>query len=135
MSIIRLVCAGRPLIARLLKDIKGPHSSVLTVRQHLLSAAAPLPMSINLLTATVSELQEKLSEGKTTSKALVQLYLDQITNHNDYLKAVIATAPEDALKEIANDLDNERASGAVRGPLHGIPILIKVRRTFLRFNK
>jgi hypothetical protein len=40
-------------------------------------------MSVNPLTATASKVQAKLADGSVTSKALVQLYLNQITRHND----------------------------------------------------
>ncbi|KAK5659422.1 hypothetical protein OQA88_623 [Cercophora sp. LCS_1] len=66
---------------------------------------------INLLTATASELQARLGSSSITSQQLVKLYVDQISQYNGYLKA--------------KELDDERASGHVRSPLHGIPILIK----------
>ncbi|KAG7287561.1 hypothetical protein NEMBOFW57_007073 [Staphylotrichum longicolle] len=81
--------------------------------------------SINLLTATISELQARLSNSSVTSKQLVTLYTDQIAKNNGYLKAVIAVAPEELLAKAAAELDDERSNGQVRGPLHGIPILIK----------
>ncbi|KAF5230431.1 hypothetical protein FAUST_9824 [Fusarium austroamericanum] len=80
---------------------------------------------INLLTATASELQTRLADNSTTSHHLVKIYLDQIRHYNGYLKAVIATAPEDLLNKTAAALDQERIQGHVRGPLHGIPILVK----------
>jgi hypothetical protein len=81
---------------------------------------------INPLTATAAELQTKLNDKSITSKQLVKLYLDQIARYDGYLKAVIATAPQDTLERTAAELDDERAKGKIRGPLHGIPILIKV---------
>ncbi|OAL48728.1 amidase family protein [Pyrenochaeta sp. DS3sAY3a] len=82
-------------------------------------------MAFNPLTATASHVQAKLTDGTTTSEALIQIYLGQIARHNDYLKAVIATAPEQVLIKRARELDHERAHGTIRGPLHGIPILVK----------
>ncbi|WVO13615.1 hypothetical protein L204_101236 [Cryptococcus depauperatus] len=81
--------------------------------------------SINLLTATASELQAKLADHSVTSGQLVQLYLKQIAQYNTYLKAVIAVAPSDLLANTAAELDEERARGNIRGSLHGIPILVK----------
>ncbi|RWA10871.1 hypothetical protein EKO27_g4234 [Xylaria grammica] len=81
--------------------------------------------SINPLTATAAELQTKLTDNSITSKQLVKLYLDQITRYDGYLKAVIATAPQEYLEKTAAGLDDERAKGKIRGPLHGIPILVK----------
>ena len=83
-------------------------------------------MAINPLTATAAELQAKLTDNSITSQHLVKIYLDQIARHNGYLKAVIATVPEKLLEKVAAERDNERASGTVRGPLHGIPFLVKV---------
>ncbi|KAJ5162975.1 Amidase [Penicillium coprophilum] len=82
-------------------------------------------MPFNPLTATAASLQERLSNGFITSKDIVEQYLGQIERYNGYLKAVIATTPEDLLYQRASELDSERASGSVRGPLHGIPILVK----------
>jgi amidase len=84
--------------------------------------------TINPLTATASELQARLSSGSTTSQQLVALYLDQIAENNDYLKAVIAVAPQNILSKVSAELDEERIiKDQIRGPLHGIPILVKVR--------
>ncbi|PTB56454.1 hypothetical protein M431DRAFT_79828 [Trichoderma harzianum CBS 226.95] len=80
---------------------------------------------INVLTVTASELEAKLNGNSITSRQLVKLYLSQIAKYNGYLKAVIAVAPEELLGETAARLDAERAAGNVRGPLHGIPILLK----------
>ncbi|KAF1818772.1 amidase family protein [Dissoconium aciculare CBS 342.82] len=82
-------------------------------------------MSINILAATATDLQILLSQGTITSRVLVDLYLQQISQYNGYLNAVIATAPTETLHYWADELDQERANGALRGPLHGIPILLK----------
>lgn len=81
---------------------------------------------INVLTVTASELEAKLNDNSITSWQLVKLYLSQIAKYNGYLKAVIAVTPEELLDKTAARLDAERAAGSVRGPLHGIPILLKV---------
>ena len=80
---------------------------------------------IDPLTATAADLQSQLSSGKVNSVELVELYLSEIEKHNDYLKAVISTAPVKDVLAKARALDEERKSGHVRSPLHGIPILIK----------
>lgn len=80
------------------------------------------------LTLTAAEAQQLLDNGKTTSASLVEMYLDQIERHNHsglHLNALISIAPKDKLLKTAKKLDNERQSGQVRGPLHGIPIVIK----------
>ena len=64
-----------------------------------------------------------MERGQLTSEALTSHYLRRIAAHNDELNAVIAVNPE--AMRAARQLDVERASGELRGPLHGIPILIK----------
>ena len=75
---------------------------------------------------TISELQKKMELGELTARRLAELYLERINEadkNGPYLNSVIEVNP-DAL-EIAEALDAERQAGKVRGPLHGIPILIK----------
>jgi amidase len=71
----------------------------------------------------VTELQELMRTGKLTSRELTQGYLDRIKQLNPTLHAVIETNP-DAVK-IARQMDKERRAGHVRGPLHGIPVIVK----------
>lgn len=90
-------------------------------------------VSVNLLTETASSLQAGLRDKLFSSVDLVRAYLDQIQRYNDYLKAVIATAPVEALVERATLLDNERLSATgQRGPMHGIPVLIKASPASLK---
>ena len=77
----------------------------------------------NFIEATIPELQELMSSGMLTSVQLTTSYLERIATFNPLLHAVIETNP-DALT-IAAALDAERQSGRLRGPLHGIPILVK----------
>jgi hypothetical protein len=89
-------------------------------------AGAP---KIDVLTASATYLQEKLTAGKITSVALVELYLQQIEKYNHRgikLNAMLTTAPTDLLMQRAKLLDDERAAGKIRSPLHGIPISVKV---------
>jgi amidase len=83
--------------------------------------------AFNRLTTTAFELQELLSKGVLTSVDALNVYLEQIGTHNGWLKADIAQPPRHRLFERAELLDSERREGKVRGPLHGIPILVKVR--------
>src|SRR5262249_3645432 len=64
-----------------------------------------------------------MAAGRVSSKELVTDYLQRINSFNGLLHSVIETNP-DAIS-IAEELDNERRSGHVRGPLHGIPMLVK----------
>jgi len=75
---------------------------------------------------TIDELQKRMQSGETTSHAITQKYLDRIQKidkDGPKLNSVIEINP-DALA-IADALDKERKDGKIRGPLHGIPVLIK----------
>lgn len=76
-----------------------------------------------LIEATLEDLSDGLRLGLFTSIDLVNAYTTRILEVNATLRMVTELNP-DAL-EIAATLDEERASGISRGPLHGIPILIK----------
>lgn len=84
----------------------------------------PAPFMLSEL--TIADLQAQLQSGKATSRSLCQQYLARIASIDKAgprLNSVIEVNP-DALK-IADDLDQERKAGKLRGPLHGIPVLIK----------
>src|SRR5437762_7144664 len=72
---------------------------------------------------SIPELQDAMASGQLTSKKLVMGYRNRIDSLNRLLHSVIETNP-DAIS-IAEDLDRERRRGHVRGPLHGIPVLVK----------
>ena len=87
--------------------------------------AAALP-SFEFAEATLASLGERLASGALTSRALAQAYLDRIAavdRTGPELRAMIEMNPE-ALA-IAASLDAERRAGRVRGPLHGLPIVVK----------
>jgi amidase len=73
--------------------------------------------------ATIPQLQAAMAAGQLSAKDLVQGYLNRMKQLNPTLHAVIETNPNAVA--IAASLDNERKGGHVRGPLHGIPILVK----------
>jgi len=75
---------------------------------------------------TISEMQQGLQSGKYTSVKLTELYLTRISEIDQGrhdLKSVIEVNPEALM--LAEQMDRERKQGKLRGPLHGIPILIK----------
>ncbi|HUP63714.1 MAG TPA: amidase [Thermoanaerobaculia bacterium] len=96
---------------------------------------APRPASVTpgvrpfeLEEVPIAELQASMHSGRRTSKQLVALYLERIAEVDDRrgavaLNSVLELNPDAML--IAEELDRERSDGKVRGPLHGIPIVIK----------
>ena len=91
------------------------------------SAVDPHPDSAPLAAVTAAEIAGDLDARRATSAGVVRVLLDRIEAldgpGDTHLRAVLAVAP-DAL-ERATRLDHERAAGHVRGPLHGVPVLIK----------
>lgn len=73
--------------------------------------------------ASIPQLQAMFASGALTSRQLTLGYLQRIKDLNPLLGAVIETNPQAVA--IAAGLDNERRAGHVRGPLHGIPVLVK----------
>jgi amidase len=96
------------------------HSGTPSARQ------APAAAPFELEEATVTQLQDAMASGRYTSRRLVELYtqrINAIDRSGPALRSVIELNP-DALS-IADTLDAERKAGRVRGPLHGIPLLVK----------
>ncbi|MGA7401378.1 MAG: amidase [Candidatus Sulfotelmatobacter sp.] len=89
---------------------------------------APNPeiKSFELDEMTISDLQDGMKSGRFTARSLVEKYsarIDEIDKHGPSINSVLELNP-DALS-IADALDQERKSKGPRGPLHGIPVLIK----------
>ncbi|NQX71665.1 amidase [Paenibacillus alba] len=84
-------------------------------------------MSINIQDriqeADFASMQAAMTRGECTSESLVRAYIERIHRYNPLINAVLEINP-DAL-EIARTLDYERNTTGIRGPLHGIPILLK----------
>jgi len=90
------------------------------------AAAVSAPADFVLNEATIDVLQQKMQQGVYTSRSITELYLkriEQIDKAGPELHAVIEVNP-DALA-IADQMDKERKAGMVRGPMHGIPVLVK----------
>ncbi|MFD2570096.1 amidase [Spirosoma soli] len=116
------------------------HSSVVSVSATSLAAAScsspkaaesneddkPFVDEFELNELTVPDLQKKMQAGEYTSESITKLYLDRIEaidKKGPRLNAVIEINP-DALT-MAKAMDQERKNGKVRGPMHGIPVLVK----------
>ncbi|MEM9672516.1 MAG: amidase [Bacteroidota bacterium] len=99
------------------------------------SALAWLPASfaysqnqanVDIIEVTITDLQAGMTAGDYTARDLVESYLQrirEIDQQGPTLRSVIEVNPE-ALA-LADQRDEERKQGAVRGPLHGIPVMIK----------
>jgi amidase len=81
---------------------------------------------LNIETATIADLNAAFADGTLTSEQLVSAYLKRIEAYDKQGPAInaIITLNKKALDE-ARQLDAERKSGNVRGPLHGIPVVVK----------
>ncbi|KAH8167160.1 hypothetical protein CIB48_g1054 [Xylaria polymorpha] len=82
-----------------------------------------LGKGVDIEEASISQLQQWLRDGRFTAADLTECYLERVRRVNGVLKAVIELNP-DAL-DIAHERDSERERDSVRGPLHGIPFLVK----------
>jgi amidase len=112
-----LTLRGKPLSAEILTDGLG-RPRVANGR----FSSAPFALD----EATLTDLQSAMASGQMTARSITQQYLDRIQaldRTGPTLRAILEINP-DALS-IADSLDRERKAGKVRGPLHGIPILIK----------
>lgn len=97
-----------------------------TTKQTGKSGPPTSPEDFLLNETTIDDLRKKMDAGKLTSRAITEMYLRRITEidaHGIRINAVIEVNP-DALA-IADAMDHERRAKKVRGPLHGIPVLIK----------
>jgi amidase len=81
---------------------------------------------LNLEEITIAQLQKGYDNGDYSIKEVVQYYLDRIEvidKSGPYLNSIIRVNP-DAMK-IAEELDKELAEGKKRGPMHGVPVVLK----------
>ncbi|MFE1764839.1 amidase [Streptomyces angustmyceticus] len=86
------------------------------------AGASPLP-GVDLDTVTIPELQARMARGSLTPSALTSAYLRRIKAVNPTIHAVLRTDPT-ALRQAAAS-DARHRHGATRGPLDGIPVLLK----------
>ena len=118
----------RSFLRSLAAGVAGlPLPGLAPVRETASSCPPPTPPKPFELDGTsITELAAGMAQGKYTAHALVEKYLARIAEidqQGPQLKSVLEVNP-DALA-IANGLDQERKQGRVRGPLHGVPVLIK----------
>lgn len=113
----------------------GALAGVVALSQPAIACAAENPGTVEsvptvkpfeLEELTVAELQAGMKSGKWTARSLVEKYLSRIAEidkRGPAVNSVIELNPD--AHRIAETLDKERKAGSVRGPLHGIPVLIK----------
>lgn len=77
----------------------------------------------DLTTMDVRELAEAMASGRTTSRAVTRAFLKRVAEIDPKINSMIEINPD--APAIADALDRERKAGKVRGPLHGIPVVIK----------
>jgi amidase len=121
--VARAVAAGTALLVPGAAGAEHPAAPAHTEGIH--GAASPAQQDA-LFEKTISELRSEMDRGAISSRALTLRYLDRIDamdKRGPSINAVIEVNP-DALA-IADQRDSERRAGRVRGPLHGIPVLIK----------
>jgi amidase len=87
------------------------------------SSSHPVAPAFDVVEVSLTDLQNALKDGRVTSRTLVDAYLARIEKHDPALKSIISLNPR--AREEADQLDRERKEGTLRGPLHGIPIVIK----------
>jgi amidase len=116
------------LIATLTAQTKKPAETAMAARP----AAPSASKGFTVVEATIPEMQAALKSGRVSSREIVRQYLQRIGMYEELLHAAITVNPN-AL-ELADERDRERATGKIRGPLHGIPIALKdnVHTTFMR---
>jgi amidase len=83
----------------------------------------PPPAPFDVVEASIPEMQAAMREGRTTSREIVTQYLTRIGLYEDALNVAVSINAN-ALAQ-ADALDQERAAGRLRGPLHGIPVALK----------
>lgn len=86
----------------------------------------PTPAAFELDEMTIADLQAGMASRKYTAHWLAKQYLDRIDDidkHGPAINSVIEVNPDAGA--VASEMDRERKAGRVRGPLHGIPVLIK----------
>ncbi len=95
-------------------------------REILPAVSVPDIKPFELDEITIADLQDGMKSGKFTAHSLVEKYsarIDEIDKHGPAINAIIELNPDALL--IAEALDQERKAKGPRGPMHGVPVLIK----------
>ena len=87
------------------------------------------PKNLHRVAQSAAELQGLLTSGVLTSTQLMKACLPQVERHDHQgmnLHAMIAATPKSKVLDMAKKLDTERQNNRLRGPFHGLPIIVKV---------
>jgi amidase len=123
MSLNAIICISQAYLIFVMESVFFWHIGSGDVTSH-----GSFLRALDPLTLTATQCQKMLAAGTTSTLELVEVFLNQIRQHNHdgiKLNAVISTAPIEVLTQQAKRLDEERANGKVTGPLHGVLIIIK----------
>jgi amidase len=119
----------RSFVRRSITGAAGAAAATVSVRARSESrevAPHTSPSGFELDELTIADLQAGLSSGKYSAQSLTRKYLDRIDDidkRGPAVNSVIELNPD--AQAIAAAMDRERKAGRIRGPLHGIPVLIK----------
>jgi amidase len=108
------------------ETVRKPLIVVIALALVSLAAQAPRVAPFDLEEATIADLQRRMETGQDTARSLVEKYLariEAVDRRGPELRSVLEINPDAGT--IADGLDAERRSGRVRGPMHGIPVLLK----------
>lgn len=89
----------------------------------LAARAGVVSREFDIEEATVSDLMLAMQKGDVTARDLVARYVERIGRYDKQINSIIEINPD--APAVAAELDRERRSGKIRGPLHGIPVLLK----------
>ncbi|MFD9902936.1 amidase [Streptomyces sp. NPDC059063] len=115
--VVGALCAGVPQLPAQAADTAGPGGSSPP------ATGSSARLGVDLDTVTIPELQARMADGSLTSSALTSAYLGRIKTVDPKINAVLRTDPTALRQAAASDVRHRQ--GRTRGPLDGIPVLIK----------
>src|SRR5262245_43374129 len=101
-------------------------STATTLAESIAPGTPSQQAAFELDETTIAALQEGMRSGRYSARSIAEMYLtrwETIDRGGPSINSVIEKNPD--ATRIAEELDRERQAGRVRGPLHGIPVLIK----------
>ncbi|HET9984650.1 MAG TPA: amidase family protein [Longimicrobiales bacterium] len=122
----RAVLAASLVLVPAAASAQTPKPKPAAGASHRARPARPAPPAFDVVEATIPELQAAMASGRLTAVQLVDAYVARIRaydQHGPRLNAIIRLNPRARAEAAA--LDAERKAGKVRGPLHGIPVILK----------